>query len=75
MLMDLVQPNPYTPPTNVDYVYFTVPIMAYIMKGGKNINDALREGLKKEPKTSDFVWTGGGGPKIIPCVWTQFQNF
>ena len=35
--MDLIQLHPKPPPhtpTNVDYIFFTVPIMAYIMKGG-----------------------------------------
>ena len=36
----------------------------------------LRERLKKKHKTSDRVWTGGGGgPRNILCVWTQFLIF
>ena len=35
-------------------------------------SNVLRERLTNKDKNSDFVWTGGGGPRIIPCVWNQF---
>ena len=60
--MDLVQPHP-TPPTNVDYVYFTVPIMAYIMKGGEKINGALSRSLKK--------WGHWTSVETPPPLWIQ----
>ena len=41
-----------------------------------SITKAIGKGSKnKNHKTSDFVWTGGGGgwgPRIIPCVWIHF---
>ena len=45
MLIDFVHmglKHPYLPPplNIVDYV-FTIPIMAYIMKGGENMNGGL----------------------------------
>ena len=54
------------PPTNVDYVFFTVPIMAYIMKGG---NGGLREGFRKktQKKCGPVAHFGGGGlDKYLP---------
>ena len=37
ILMDLVQLHSTPPPFVVDYIFFTVPIIAYIMKGGENM--------------------------------------
>ena len=59
--MDLVQPHPKppTPPTNVDYIFVTVRIMAYIMKGGENMNGGLSK--SKKTGTLDF---GGNSPLV-----------
>ena len=55
---------------------FSHPNVIHFWKALDQVNEGR---VKKKPKTSDFVWTGGGagggGPKITPCVLTQFQNF
>ena len=44
--MHLKSPKTPSLPTIVNYVFFTVPIMAYIMKEGKNMNGGLSRSLK-----------------------------
>ena len=58
---------PPAPPINVNYIFFTVPIMAYIIKGGKTHEWCHFK--KKHRKIWDKVPIGGGGvwpkPKFV----------
>ena len=46
--MDLVQPHPKKTHLPLMWtMFFTVPIMAYIMKGGENMKGGLSKSLKK----------------------------
>ena len=58
--------NPHHPPPLM-WTMFTVPIMAYIMKGGENMNGGLSKSFKKVG-TLDF----GGNPS--PLVDLIHQN-
>ena len=65
--MDLVQPHPKPPPPaphKCGLCFFTVPIIAYIMKAGENMNCGLSKSIKKTG-TLDF----SGNPSQAPPLW------
>ena len=63
--MDLIQPHPkhLPPPTNMEHVFFTLPIMAYIMKRGDNMNGGL---IKSKKKLGH--WTSAETPPLVDLI-------